>query len=74
MFEFDSYMTLLPERLRILFTQFRMGNTKLPIETGRWFNIDRNEMFCTLFNINEIGDEFHILFQCDTFRDQKIDF
>ena len=28
-FEFESYLTLLPERLRIIFTQF--SNTKLPI-------------------------------------------
>ena len=26
-FEFESYLTLLPERLGILFTQFRLGNT-----------------------------------------------
>ena len=59
-------MTLLSERLRILFTQFRPGNTKLPIETGRWFNIERHERYsCTLCNINEIGGEFHLLFQCD---------
>ena len=69
-FEFESYLTLLPERLRILFTQFRLTNTKLPIETGRWFNIDRNKRYCTLCNRNEIGDEFHLLFQCDTLRDQ----
>ena len=52
------------------FSQFRLGNTKLPIETGRWFNIDRNERYCTLCNRNKIGDEFHLLFQCDTLRDQ----
>ena len=69
-FEFESYLTLLPERLRIIFTQFRLCNTKLPIETGRWFNIDRNERHCILCNIKEIGDEFHLLFQCDTLRDQ----
>ena len=59
-FEFESYLTLLPERLRILFTQFRLTNTKLSIEPGRGFNIDRNERYCTLCNRNEIGDEFHI--------------
>ena len=96
-FEFESYLTLLPERLRIFFTQFRLGNTKLPIETGRWFDVDRNdietgrwfdvdrndiekgrwfdvdrnERYCTLCNGNEIGDEFHLLFQCDTLRPKK---
>ena len=29
-----------------MFTQFRLGNTKLPIETDRWFNIDRIERYC----------------------------
>ena len=43
----------------------------MPIETGRWFNIDINERYCTLFNKNEIGDEFHLLFQCDTLRGQR---
>ena len=70
-FEFESYLTLLPERLRILFTQLRLGNTKLPIKTGRWLNIDRKDRYCTLCNRNEIGDEFHLLFQCDTLRDQR---
>ena len=64
-------MTLLPERLRIIFTQFRLGNGKLPIKTGRWFYcLDRNERYCTLCNRNEIGDEFRLLFQCDTLRSQ----
>ena len=62
---------MLPERLRILFTQFRLGNTKLPIETGRWFNIDINKRCCTLCNRNEIGDGFHLLFQCDALRYQR---
>ena len=46
-FEFEPYLTLLPERLRINFTKFMLGNTKLPIETGRWFNININERYCT---------------------------
>ena len=54
-----------------MFTQFRMGNTKLPIEKGRWFNIDRNERYRALCNRNEIEDECHLLFQCDTLRDQR---
>ena len=54
-----------------MFTQFRLVNTTLPIATGRWFNIDRNERYCALRIRNEIGDEFHILFQCDTLRDQR---
>ena len=64
--EVFKFEPLSPERLRIVFTKFRLGNTKLSIETGRWFNIHRNERCCSLCNINEIGDEFYLLFQCDT--------
>ena len=70
-FEFEPYLTLLPEMLRIIFTQLRPGNRKLPIATGRWFNVDINERYCTLCNRNEIGDEFHLLFQCDTLKEQR---
>ena len=42
-----------------MFTQLRFGNTKLPIETGRWINIHRNKRHCSLRNRNEIGDEFY---------------
>ena len=62
---------MLPGRLRIIFTQLRLGNTKLPIEIDRWSNIDRNERYCTLCNRNDIGDEFHLFFQCNTSRDQR---
>ena len=67
-FEFESYLTLLPERLRIIFTQFRLVTQNCLL---RWFNIDRNERYCTLCNRNEIGDEFYLLFQCITLIDQR---
>ena len=53
-FEFEPYITLLPERSRNVFTQFRLGNTKKPFEASKWFNIDRNESYCTSCNRNEI--------------------
>ena len=40
-------------------------------EEEEWFNIDRNERYCILCNINEIGDEFHILFEYDNLRDHR---
>ena len=59
-FKFEPYLKLLPERLRIIVIQCRLGNTKLLTETGRWFNIDRNQWCCTLCNRKEIGDELHL--------------
>ena len=44
--------------------QVRSGNTKLPIETGKWFNIPRENRICKLCNSKDIGDEFHYLLKC----------
>ena len=41
----------------------RTSNICLPIETGRWYNIPREDRKCR-FCGNGIGDEFHILFLC----------
>jgi hypothetical protein len=37
--------------------------THLEIETGRWYNIPKDERFCTLCG-QSIGDELHLLFVC----------
>ena len=52
-------MTLLKlstKNARIL-CKFRNGNVKLPIETGRWINIERDDILCHLCN-SDVGDEF----------------
>jgi hypothetical protein len=40
--------------------KLQTSNLRLPIETGRWYNIPREDRKC-----NGIGDEFHILFLCE---------
>ena len=45
--------------------KFRTTNNRLPIEKGRWDNIERSQRFCPLCNCNLIGDEFHLLFQSE---------
>ena len=37
---------------------------KIPIETGRWYNINKENRKCTKCSDNLIGDEFHYLFVC----------
>ena len=41
-----------------------MGNTKLPIERGRYNNVRREQRYCELCNHNIIGDEFHFILEC----------
>jgi hypothetical protein len=43
----------------------------LPIEMGRFFSIDRSERICDLCNKEELGDEFHYLFNCTFFKDER---
>jgi hypothetical protein len=44
---------------------------KLPVENGRWENIARENRICPLCNNGEIGDEFHYLFKCQYFGNQR---
>jgi hypothetical protein len=43
--------------------KFRTSNLHLPIETGRWYNIPREERICHLCK-ETIGDEYHFLLVC----------
>jgi hypothetical protein len=50
----------LNEKTRIWMTKLRASNLRIPIETGRWYTIPKDERFCTLCG-QSIGDEFHLL-------------
>ena len=43
----------------------------LPIERGRWFQIDRSERTCNLCNMSTIGDEFHYILECPYFENDR---
>ncbi len=60
----ENYLSTLPNKLRIAITKFRISNTKLPIEQGRYNNVPRHHRFCKLCNINVVGDEYHLLLEC----------
>ena len=61
---FEEYLLNLLANLSKKYCMFRTGNTKLPIETGRWFNTPRENRICKLCNSKKIGDEFHYLLKC----------
>jgi hypothetical protein len=69
--EFESYFNILKDKDLTALCRFRTTNHKLPIECGRWCNIPREDRICTLCSKNEIGDEFHYLFSCDNFNNQR---
>ena len=51
--------------------KFRTTNHKLPIETGRWNGIDRENMYLKC-NSRSIGDEFHYIMECHFFTENRI--
>ena len=65
------HLSVLPSDLRMYLCKFRCFSNNLPIETGRFFNIDRSERYCNLCNVNKLGDEFHYLFKCTFFNNVR---
>ena len=67
---FEKYLIELNGDLRICLTKFRLCNHKLPIELGRHMNIIRNERICVFCN-KDLGDEYHYVFSCDKFINER---
>jgi hypothetical protein len=62
-FKLENYLLKLPPNERTLITKLRCCNLKIPVETGRWVNIPREETICHLCH-NDIGSEYHYIFEC----------
>ena len=63
---FKSYLKLLPESFHFSILKFRTSNHKLPIERGRWENVDHAERKCLLCQPGNIDDDY--LFECSFFE------
>ena len=70
-FEFEKYLDILQPKDAIVLCAFRVSNHRLPIETGRWKNIDRQHRFCEFCEERELGDEYHCLLQCKSLIDER---
>ena len=66
-FGFEKYLTVLPSDLMYNLSKFRCGSHRLPIESSRFFSMTRSERICDLCDREEIGDEFHYIFNCNFF-------
>ena len=69
-FEFEKYLITTPHKYLRFVIKFRTGNTKIPIITGRWNHVNRENRICNLCN-HDIGDEFHYLFNCNSFSNTR---
>ena len=57
------------DRLRISLTRFRLSAHSLAIETGRFINVERENILCLFCNKKSIESEFHFLLVCSKYRD-----
>lgn len=67
----ESYITVLNGHMLYTMLKFRTSNHKLPIEVGRWNNIDISDRKCNLCQLNDTGDEFHYLLICPFFQNER---
>ena len=51
-------------KLRFAITRLRISAPQLPVETGRYSNIQKTHRICKLCNSGEIGDELHLVIKC----------
>ena len=62
-FYYENYLSRLSQFGRKQIPKLRTSNCKMPIETGRWQNISREDRICHLCRDGN-GDEYHYLFLC----------
>ena len=58
-------------KIPFLLCKFRTTNHKLPIEKGRWSNIPRENRYCELCQKNQIGDEYHYIYECTNLSEKR---
>ena len=66
---FENYLVTLSASCLQTCINFKTSNNDLPIETGSWLRIQRNERKCSKCDLNEIGDRFHYIYRCNLFND-----
>jgi hypothetical protein len=64
---FENYLEILKDKDLFLLCRFCICNHRLPIEIGRWLSINRENRVCKLCQGMELADEFHYLFECTEF-------
>ena len=63
-FKLEPYLLKLSRDVFRYIVKLRCSNHKLAIETGRYYGIDRNLRYCDMCNLDVLGDEYHVFFEC----------
>ena len=63
-FGLANYLLKLSPSERIEICRIRTSNLRIPIESGRWYGIQRSDRLCNLCDCEQLGDEYHYLYIC----------
>ena len=66
----EPYFYLLDQYAANNIFKYRTANHRLPVETGRFTNVDYRERLCQECK-NDIGDEYHYLLSCPKFASER---
>jgi hypothetical protein len=69
--KFENYLDILEDKDKFTLCRFRTTNHRLPVEVGRWKNIIRENRFCHLCSRRELADEYHYIFECTEFINER---
>lgn len=67
----EKYLHILNQHMAMKVFKFRTANHRLPVETGRFTQIDYINRTCQICQ-RDIGDEFHYLLMCPIFQKERM--
>ena len=70
--KFEPYLQDLEPKYVFQLCKFRTESFKSPNVIGRHLNIDSNDRICELCNLQEKGDNYHYLFNCTQFKNERL--
>ena len=74
--QLQKYLLILPSQYMYAMCKFKCANHRMPIVRGRQNGIPVDDRKCELCDLNDhynkVGDEFHYLFNCPFFKEDRI--
>lgn len=69
----DSYLIkIINGKYRTALSKFRLRSYNLNVVKGHYSNIPMFERLCECCNLNQVEDEYHILYQCPFYLDLRV--
>ena len=70
-YESDLNKITLLNKYKFALSRFRLSSHNLALETGRYYNIPKENRICTFCNMNKIESEYHFLLVCPLYAELR---